>query len=89
MLHLHPELRAAPDASTGFDHGTLSNLNVLNSSGGAVAMGSLNFSDFYNGRNTVQITATDVSGDPLTAGDVSFLHANNNTSAYIAFDAEL
>ena len=89
VLHLHPELRAAPDASTGFDHGTLSNLNVLNSSGGAVAMGSLNFSDFYNGRNTVQITATDVSGDPLTAGDVSFLHANNNTSAYIAFDAEL
>ena len=89
VLHLHPELRAAPDASTGFDHGTLSNLNVLNSSGGAVAMGSLNFSDFYNGRNTVQITAADVSGDPLTAGDVSFLHANNNTSAYIAFDAEL
>ena len=89
MLQLHPELRAAPDASSGFDHGTLSHLNVLNSSGGAVAIGALAFSDFYNGRNTVQITATDVSGDPLTAGDVSFLHANNNTSAYIAFDAEL
>ena len=84
FVKFSPEMRDVPT----LDHGTLSKLQV-DYRQTAAAIGSLAIDGNTDGGHSVNLSGADVTGDPLTAGDGVLLRANNDTDAYIAFDAEL
>ena len=84
FIKFSPEMRGVPT----LDHGTLSKIQVNYLQTNA-AIGSLSIDTNTDGGHSVNLTGADVTGDPLTAGDGVLLKANNDTDAYIAFDAEL
>ena len=84
FVKFSPEMRGVPT----LDHGTLSKLQV-DYRQTAAAIGSLAIDGNTDGGHSVNLSGADVTGDPLTAGDGVLLRANNDTDAYIAFDAEL
>ena len=86
VFKFYPSLRTAPTLTTG----TLSHLGGTNRANGAVAIGTaLTIDTNSDGPLSCVVEANDYSGDPLTAGEVTHLIANNNVAAFVAFDAEL
>ena len=86
MFKFYPELRGVPT----LDAGTLSNLRVTDNDDSAEAIDSaLTIDTNTDGPKATIVKTPDINSDTLTAGDATFLSANNTTSAYIAFDAEL
>jgi len=86
VFKFYPSLRTAPTLTTG----TLSHLGGTNRANGAVAIGTaLSIDTNSDGPLSCVVEANDYSGDPLTAGEVTHLIANNNVAAFVAFDAEL
>jgi len=86
VFKFYPALRAVPTLTTG----TLSHLGGTNRANGAVAIGTaLSIDTNSDGPLSCVVQANDYSGDPLVAGEVTHLIANNNADAFVAFDAEL
>ena len=86
LFKFYPELRGVPT----LDAGTLSNLRVTDNDDSAEAIDSaLTIDTNTDGPKATIVKTPDINSDTLTAGDATFLSANNTTSAYIAFDAEL
>ena len=86
LFKFYPPLRTNPTRTTG----TLSHLVMTNRTGGAAAIDSaLTIDTNTDGFLSTIVTCPDINSDPLTAGEVSYLSANNNVAAFVAFDAEL
>ncbi len=86
LFKFYPPLRTNPTLTTG----TLSHFLVTNRTGGGVAIDSALVIDTNtDGFLSTIVTCPDINSDPLTAGEVSYLSANNNVAAFVAFDAEL
>ena len=86
LFKFYPPLRTNPSLTTG----TLSHLVVTNRTGGAAAIDSALVIDTNtDGFLSTIVTCPDINSNPLTAGEVSYLSANNNVAAFVAFDAEL
>jgi len=84
-MPLSPEMRAPP----ALDHGDLSKILVHRANGGGVAMATLTLPTNTLNTRVATVAANDVTGDVLVAGDSTNLLANNDATAYLAFDAEL
>ena len=86
LFKFYPALRTEPTLTTG----TLSHLAVTTRTDGASAIDSaLTIDTNSDGPLSTIVKAPDINSDPLTAGEVSYLSANNNVAAFVAFDAEL
>ena len=84
-MPLSPEMRAPP----ALDHGDLSKILVHRANGGGVAITTLTLPTNTLNTRVATVAANDVAGDVLVAGDSTNLLANNDATAYLAFDAEL
>jgi len=84
-MPLSPEMRAPP----ALDHGDLSKILVHRANGGGVAITTLTLPTNTLNTRVATVAANDVTGDVLVAGDSTNLLANNDATAYLAFDAEL
>ena len=86
LFKFYPPFRTNPTLTTG----TLSHLVVTTRTGGAAAIDSALVIDTNtDGFLSTIVTCPDINSNPLTAGEVSYLSANNNVAAFVAFDAEL
>ena len=81
-------MRDIPTLGTG----TLSHLGVSDNDADLTARAidtALSIDTNTDGKQGADVRASDINGNPMSLGAMSFLIANNNASAFIEFDAEL
>ncbi len=86
--YFHPEMRDIPTLGTG----TLSHLGVSDNDADLTARAidsALAIDTNTDGKQGADVRASDINGNPMSTGAMSFLIANNNANAFIEFDAEL
>jgi len=84
-IDLNPEMRAPP----ALDHGDLSKVLIHRANGSGIAIATMTLPTNTLNTRVATVAANDVTGDVLVAGDSTNLLANNDATAYLAFDAEL
>ena len=86
LFKFYPAMRGIPTLTIG----TLSHLCVTDADGTNEAIDTAPVIDTAADSNlSVIVYCADITNNTLTAGDASFLAANNNVDAFLAFDSEL